>query len=81
MSHASLWLKPVCSDYDAYTSMCYAAEADENLAKLPLEIVIQNMNKAYNSGEVYTPSKPFWGMLYVNCKRIVYEAWYVFSPL
>lgn len=70
-----LWRKPVCSDFDAYTSMCYAAENNPALAKLPLEIVVENMNQAYNSGEVYTPTRPFWGMLFTNCKRIVYEAW------
>lgn len=76
-----LWRKPVCSDYDAYVAMCFAAEIAPDLARLPAEIVIQNMNESYASGEVYTPSRPFWGVLFTACKRIVYEAWYVsWSP-
>lgn len=65
----------MCYDFDAYSAMCFAAEDNPKLAVLPIEILVQNMNKAYKSEEVLTPAKPFWGILFTNCKKIVYEAW------
>lgn len=71
--NCSLWCYPDCVNHQAYRSLCFRAEEEPKLAAIPLEIVVHNVNQAYESDEITTPRMPFWGILFTNCKQTIFE--------